>query len=74
MATRTVFYVKYSRRNGQVSIIMNEGTNVPMKFYDVEEAKRVAGEAISRLIRKKNKSPAAVDRVWVFQTKEWVAA
>lgn len=67
---KNVFYVKYSRRNGQVSVFKEAGSNVLKKFFNIAEAKEFAAMAISRLVRKRDTSPAAIDRVWVFSTHE----
>ena len=67
---RDVFYVKFARRNGHVSIFKEANTNMLKKFNSLAEAKEFAGLAISRLVNKRNTSPAAVAHIWVYKTQE----
>lgn len=73
MAKRIVYYIKYSRRNGQVGLLCDPGTNNPQMFYDVEDAKKIASSAKNILNQNsKNKSPAQIERVWIFKTTKTV--
>lgn len=65
---KTIFYIKMCRRNGHSFFLCDDGTNTPQVYYNINDAKAVAQEAHRRLISKKNTSPAAIERVWVFQT------
>ena len=68
MAKQVVFYIKYSKKNGETRLLCDEGTNKPQVYEDLEEARAVASEAKKILVRQKSKSPAAIEKVWIFQT------
>ena len=70
MEKKTVFYIKLARKNGQCIFLCEEGTNIPRAFHNVDEAKKMASETYRRCVNKKNKSPAAFESVWVFQTNK----
>ena len=66
-----VFYIKMSRYNGQTMLLCEPNSNRPQLYTSMEDAKLVAKEAINRLIPRKqrrNPSPAAIDKVWIYQT------
>ena len=66
------FYIKMSRYNGQTMLLCEPNSNRPQIYSSMDEAKAVAKEAISRIVVRKTKgrtpSPAAIDKVWIYQT------
>lgn len=71
-STRDVYYIKYIRENGQSSILNHAGSNKPVKFYNVDEVRKIAATAFREFqsFKSEKNSPARISHVSILRTRE----